>query len=163
VAAEAAVPVRIARMPGAEDLPLPCYATAGSAGLDLPAAVDGERVLAPGERALIPTGFAIELPPGYEAQVRPRSGLALRHGVVLPNAPGTVDSDYRGELRVILWNTGREPFRLRRGDRVAQLVVAPVARAALVPVDALGPTVRGDGGFGHTGYAGRGAAPEDEA
>jgi dUTP pyrophosphatase len=160
VAAEAAVPVRIARMPGAEDLPLPRYATAGSAGLDLPAAVDGERVLAPGERALIPTGFAIELPPGYEAQVRPRSGLALRHGVVLPNAPGTVDSDYRGELRVILWNTGPEPFRLRRGDRVAQLVVAPVARAALVPVESLSPTARGDGGFGHSG---RGAAPEDEA
>jgi dUTP pyrophosphatase len=160
VAGEAAVPVRIARMPGAEDLPLPRYATDGSAGLDLPAAIDGERVLAPGERALIPTGFAIELPRGYEGQVRPRSGLALRHGVVLPNAPGTVDSDYRGELRVILWNTGPEPFRLRRGDRVAQLVVAPVARAALVPAESLAPTARGDGGFGHTG---RGAAPEDEA
>ena len=101
----APVAVRIARLPGADDLPLPAYATAGSAGLDLPAAVDGEQVLAPGERALVPTGFRIELPPGFEAQVRPRSGLALRHGVVLPNAPGTIDSDYRGELRVILWNT----------------------------------------------------------
>jgi dUTP pyrophosphatase len=151
--------VRIARMPGAEDLPLPRYASAGAAGLDLPAAVEGERVLAPGERALIPTGFRIELPPGYEAQVRPRSGLALRHGVVLPNAPGTIDSDYRGELRVILWNTGPEPFRLRRGDRVAQLVVAPVARAALVPVEALDATARGEGGFGHTG---RSAAAEDD-
>jgi dUTP pyrophosphatase len=153
--------VRIARLPGAEDLPLPAYATAGAAGLDLPAAVDGERVLAPGERALVPTGFRIELPPGFEAQVRPRSGLALRHGVVLPNAPGTIDSDYRGELRVILWNTGSEPFVLRRGDRVAQLVVAPVARAVLVPVAALGETPRGEGGFGHTGRSGR--APESEA
>ncbi len=157
MAGSAAVPVRIARMPGAEDLPLPRYATAGAAGLDLPAAVPGERVLAPGERALIPTGFRIELPPGYEAQVRPRSGLALRHGVVLPNAPGTIDSDYRGELRVILWNTGPEPFRVRRGDRVAQLVVAPVARAALIPAEALDATARGEGGFGHTGHG----APED--
>jgi dUTP pyrophosphatase len=143
--------VRIARLPGADDLPLPAYATAGAAGLDLPAAVEGEQVLAPGERALVPTGFRIELPPGFEAQVRPRSGLALRHGIVLPNAPGTIDSDYRGELRVILWNTGSEPFVLRRGDRVAQLVVAPVARAVLVPVAALAETPRGAGGFGHTG------------
>jgi len=147
----APVAVRIARLPGADDLPLPAYATAGAAGLDLPAAVEGEQVLAPGERALVPTGFRIELPPGFEAQVRPRSGLALRHGIVLPNAPGTIDSDYRGELRVILWNTGSEPFVLRRGDRVAQLVVAPVARAVLVPVAALAETPRGAGGFGHTG------------
>jgi dUTP pyrophosphatase len=146
--------VRIARVPGAEDLPLPGYATPGSAGIDLPAAVEGERVLAPGERALVPTGFRIELPAGYEAQLRPRSGLALRHGIVLPNAPGTIDSDYRGELRVILWNTGSEPFVLRRGDRVAQLVVAPVARALLVPVETLGETPRGAGGFGHTGRGG---------
>jgi dUTP pyrophosphatase len=150
----APVPVRIARVPGAEDLALPAYATAGSAGLDLPAAVEGERVLAPGERALVPTGFRIELPVGYEAQVRPRSGLALRHGIVLPNAPGTIDSDYRGELLVILWNTGPTPFVLRRGDRVAQLVVAPVSRALLVPVDALGETRRDAGGFGHTGRGG---------
>lgn len=150
----APVPVRIARMPGAEDLPLPAYATAGAAGLDLAAAVEGERVLAPGERALVPTGFRIELPAGYEAQVRPRSGLALRHGIVLPNAPGTIDSDYRGELRVILWNTGAAPFVLRRGDRVAQLVVAPVARALWVPAETLAETSRGAGGFGHTGRSG---------
>ena len=150
------VPVRIARVPGAEDLPLPAYATAGAAGLDLPAAVEGERVLAPGERALVPTGFRIELPAGYEAQVRPRSGLALRHGIMLPNAPGTIDSDYRGELRVILWNTGPRPFVLRRGDRVAQLVVAPVARAELVPAETLDETPRGAGGFGHTGHGGAG-------
>jgi dUTP pyrophosphatase len=150
----APVAVRIARMPGADDLPLPGYATPGAAGLDLPAAVEGELRLAPGERRLVPTGFRIELPPGYEGQVRPRSGLALRHGVVLPNAPGTIDSDYRGELRVILWNTGTEPFVLRRGDRVAQLVVAPVVRAVLVPVAVLAETPRGEGGFGHTGRSG---------
>jgi dUTP pyrophosphatase len=159
----APVAVRIARMPGADDLPLPGYATAGAAGLDLPAAVEGEQVLAPGERRLVPTGFRIELPAGYEAQVRPRSGLALRHGIVLPNAPGTIDSDYRGELRVILWNTGSEPFVLRRGDRVAQLVVAPVARAVLVPVAGLAETPRGDGGFGHSGRAGAAATSESEA
>jgi dUTP diphosphatase len=156
----ASVRVRLARMPGAEDLPLPSYATAGAAGLDLPAAVEGERIVAPGERLLVPTGFRLELPPGYEGQVRPRSGLALRHGIVLPNAPGTVDSDYRGELRVILWNTGPAPFVLRRGDRIAQLVVAPVVRVALVPVEALGETPRGPGGFGHTGVSG---GPEGEA
>jgi dUTP pyrophosphatase len=148
---EPRVAVRIARMPGAEDLPLPRYATPGAAGLDLPAAVRGERVLAPGERALVPTGFRLELPAGYEAQVRPRSGLALHHGVVLPNAPGTIDCDYRGELQVILWNTGPEPFVLRRGERVAQLVIAPVSRAELVLVAELGDTPRGEGGFGHTG------------
>jgi dUTP pyrophosphatase len=148
--------VRIARVPGAEDLPLPSYATPGAAGLDLPAAVAGERVLAPGERTLIPTGFRLEVPPGYEGQVRPRSGLALHHGVVLPNAPGTIDSDYRGELQVILWNTGTEPFVLRRGERVAQLVIAPVSRVELELVGELGETPRGDGGFGHTGRDGRG-------
>jgi dUTP pyrophosphatase len=155
---EPRVAVRIARMPGAEDLPLPRYATPGAAGLDLPAAVPGERVLAPGERALVPTGFRLELPAGYEAQVRPRSGLALHHGVVLPNAPGTIDCDYRGELQVILWNTGPEPFVLRRGERVAQLVIAPVSRAELVLVPELGETPRGAGGFGHTG---RGAGGPD--
>lgn len=152
-ATPASVAVRIARVAGAEDLPLPRYATAGAAGLDLPAAVDGELVIAPGARAVVPSGFALELPPGYEAQVRPRSGLALRHGIVLPNAPGTIDSDYRGEVRVILWNTGAEPFVLKRGDRIAQLVVAPVARAEWVEVDALGETARSAGGFGHTGRA----------
>ena len=143
--------VPLARVPGAEDLPLPAYVTPGAAGVDLPAAVEGERVLAPGERSLVPTGFRVALPPGYEAQVRPRSGLALEHGLVLPNAPGTVDSDYRGEIRVIVWNAGSEPFSIRRGDRIAQLVVAPVARVAWDEVEDLDATSRGAGGFGHTG------------
>jgi dUTP pyrophosphatase len=112
-------------------------------------------VLDPGDRGLVPTGFAIALPEGYEAQVRPRSGLALRHGLVLPNAPGTIDADYRGELLVIVLNAGREPITLRRGDRIAQLVVAPVANARFVEVDTLDETARGAGGFGHTGQASR--------
>jgi dUTP pyrophosphatase len=146
-----AVRVRVVRLPGAEDLPLPHYATEGAAGADLAAAVDGELVIEPGARALVPTGLSIELPPGYEAQVRPRSGLALRHGVLLPNAPGTIDADYRGEVSVILWNAGSEPFPVKRGDRIAQLVVSPVARARWVPAERLGGTRRGAGGFGHTG------------
>lgn len=151
------VQVRIARQPGAEDLPLPRAATSGAAGLDLPAAVEAELVLAPGARALVPTGFALAIPPGYEGQVRPRSGLALRHGITLPNAPGTIDSDYRGELKVILLNAGTEPVTIRRGDRIAQLVVAPVVRVAPIEVEALEATARGAGGFGHTG---RGDADE---
>jgi dUTP pyrophosphatase len=146
-----AVRVRVTRLPGAEDLPLPHYATDGAAGADLAAAVVGELVIEPGARALVPTGLAIELPPGLEAQVRPRSGLALHHGVLLPNAPGTIDCDYRGELSVILWNAGSEPFTVRRGDRIAQLVVAPVTRAHWEPAAQLGETPRGAGGFGHTG------------
>lgn len=129
--------------------PLPAHATEGSAGLDLRADVDLR--LEPGQRALVPTGVAIELPPGYEAQVRPRSGLALRHGIGMVNAPGTVDSDYRGEIGVILVNLGQEPFEIRRGDRIAQLVVARYERVELVEVDALSDTARGSGGFGHTG------------
>lgn len=156
-ARRARLAVRIARVPGAEDLPLPRYATAGAAGLDLPAAVPGERVLAPGERTLVPTGFRLELPAGYEGQLRPRSGLALQHGIVLPNAPGTIDSDYRGELQVILWNTGSEPFVLRRGERIAQLVIAPVSRVELELVGDLADSARGDGGFGHTGRGSAGA------
>ena len=146
-------PVRVAvtKGPGAADLPLPAYATPGSAGLDLHAAVEAERTLAPGERTLVPTGLFIAVPPGYEAQVRPRSGLALRDGVLLPNAPGTIDSDYRGELQVILWNAGSEPFAIRRGDRIAQLVLAPVARLEWDEVDELPETPRGEGGFGSTG------------
>jgi len=154
-----AVRVRVARVAGTEDLPLPCYATAGSAGLDLAAAVDGELVLEPGARALIPTGLRIALPAGYEAQLRPRSGLALRSGVLLPNAPGTIDADYRGEISVILMNAGHQPFTVRRGDRIAQLVVAPVVRALLVEVESLDETARGSGGFGHTGLASHGRAP----
>ena len=146
------VPVRVRVLPHAEGLPLPAYATPGSAGMDLLAAVPGPLVLAPGERALVPTGLELALPPGYEGQVRPRSGLALRHGVVLPNAPGTIDSDYRGEVQVILWNTGAEPFAIARGDRIAQLVIAPVVRVA-VEEGALDETGRGDGGFGSTGEA----------
>lgn len=143
--------VAVARVAGAEDLPLPAYATAGAAGLDLAAAVAGEQVIAPGARALVPTGLRIAVPPGFEAQVRPRSGLALRHGILLPNAPGTIDADYRGEIQVIVWNTGDAPFVVRRGDRIAQLVLAPVARAAIDLVTELDDTARGAGGFGHTG------------
>jgi dUTP pyrophosphatase len=147
------VPVRVMRLPGAGDLPLPRYATEGSAGADLHAAVEGELSLAPGQRALVPTGLALALPPGYEAQVRPRSGLALSHGVTLPNAPGTIDSDYRGEVKVLVWNAGTQPFSIRRGDRIAQIVVAPVSRAAWEEVPELPRTPRGAGGFGSTGEA----------
>jgi len=145
------VRVRVARVAGAEDLPLPSYATAGAAGADLLAAVEGELWIEPGARALVPTGLLVAVPQGYEAQVRPRSGLALHHGIVLPNAPGTIDSDYRGELKVILQNAGSAPFAVRRGDRIAQLVLAPVERAAFEEVASLDDTARGSGGFGHTG------------
>lgn len=143
--------VRIERLAHAEDLPLPATATALSAGLDLAAAIEDELVLAPGQRELVPTGFAIALPEGYEAQVRPRSGLALRHGIVMPNAPGTIDADYRGEIGVLLMNLGDEPLRIQRGDRIAQLVVAPVTSVSWDEVDRLDETERGSGGFGHTG------------
>ena len=132
---------------------MPAPATPGSAGFDLAAAVESECVLQPAERMLVPTGFAIAVPEGYEAQIRPRSGLALRHGIVVPNAPGTIDSDYRGELKVIVMNAGAEPFTLKRGDRIAQLVVAPVVRAEWREVPSLDETERGQGGFGHTGTA----------
>ncbi len=138
-------------LPHGRGLPLPAYATEGSAGLDLRAAVEEPLVIEPGARVLVPTGLRVAIPPGYEGQVRARSGIALRHGVGLPNAPGTIDSDYRGELKVLLANWGREPFTVRRGDRVAQLVVAPVARADVAVVEALDETARRDGGFGHTG------------
>jgi dUTP pyrophosphatase len=153
--AEGALRVRIARLRGAEGLPLPARGTRGAAGFDLHAAVEHDVVVAPRERALIRTGFAIAVPEGYEAQVRPRSGLALEHGIVLPNAPGTIDSDYRGEVMVIVCNTGERAFTIRRGDRIAQLVIAPVARAEWEEVASLDATARGAGGFGHTG---RGAA-----
>jgi len=148
---DANVRVRIARLRGAEDLPLPSRATSGSSGFDLHAAVVAELHIEPGGRALVPTGLRIALPPGCEAQVRPRSGLALRHGIVLPNAPGTIDSDYRGEIQVILLNAGHEPFTVRRGDRIAQLVIAPVLRAEWSLVAELDDTARGAGGFGHSG------------
>jgi dUTP pyrophosphatase len=130
-------------------LPLPAYASEGAAGLDLRA--DEGSTLAPGERRLVPTGLALELPPGHEGQVRPRSGLAVRHGIGMVNAPGTIDADYRGEVGVVLVNLGKEPFEVKRGDRIAQLVVAPVARVEVVEVEALGESGRGEGGFGSTG------------
>jgi len=145
------VPVRVRRLPHNADLPLPSYATAGAAGMDLLAAVAEPVTIAPGARALIPTGLAIALPPGYELQVRPRSGLALRNGIVLPNSPGTIDEDYRGEVQVIVLNTGTEPFVVERGARIAQAVLAPVVRAGWDEVENLDDTARGHGGFGSTG------------
>jgi dUTP pyrophosphatase len=147
------VTVRLKRLPHGAGLPLPSYRSSHAAGLDVVAGVpEGAPVeLLSGARALIATGFALELPHGYEAQIRPRSGLALKHGVTLLNSPGTIDADYRGELMVILINHGTEPFVVRRGDRIAQLVIAPVAQAEIVAADALGETARGQGGFGSTG------------
>ena len=139
----------LARLPHAEGLPLPSPATPGSAGYDLASADDGE--LAPLERKLFRTGFSIAVPAGYECQIRPRSGLALRHGITLPNTPATIDSDYRGELMVALVNLGREPFQVSRGMRIAQMVIARVERATFRAVDSLPPTARGTGGFGSSG------------
>jgi len=133
------------------DLVLPGYATDQAAGMDVAAAVDRPVMVGPGERVLIGTGFAVALPDGYELQVRPRSGLAVRHGVTVVNAPGTIDADYRGEIKVALINLGRRPYTIERGDRIAQLVLAPVNRMDLVPVASLSETGRGSGGFGHTG------------
>lgn len=145
------VPVAVQRLPHAAGLSLPAYATTGSAGLDLLAAVDAPLVIAPGGRALVPTGLAVAIPPGYELQVRPRSGLALKHGITLPNSPGTVDSDYRGELQVIVMNAGAEAFTVERGMRIAQAVLAPVVQLQWREVDRLDETARGAGGFGSTG------------
>ena len=145
--------VRVERLPHAGDLPLPAYETGGSAGMDLRAAVaeDAPVTLAPGARGLVPTGLKIALEPGYEAQVRPRSGLALKHGLTCLNSPGTIDSDYRGEVGVILINHGSEPFVIKRGERIAQMVIARHEQAAMVEVAALDETARGAGGFGSTG------------
>jgi len=143
------VPVPVKRLPHFAGLELPAYATDGAAGMDVLAAEDV--VLAPGERHAVATGLAVAIPPGYEIQVRPRSGLALKYGISVPNTPGTIDSDYRGEVKVILINHGTEPFDVRRGDRIAQLVLAPVTRATWLKVDELNETVRGEGGFGSTG------------
>ena len=145
--------LRVERLPHAEGLPLPAYETTGSAGMDLRAAVAEETpvILAPGARALVPTGLKIALEPGFEAQVRPRSGLALKHGLTCLNSPGTIDSDYRGEDGVILAHLGQEPFVIRRGERIAQLVIARHEQASLVEVEALDETARGAGGFGSTG------------
>jgi dUTP pyrophosphatase len=145
------ISVAIERLNGSEDLPLPRYMTDHAAGMDIVAAVAAQIVIAPGERALIPTGIAIALPEGYEAQIRPRSGLALRNGVTLVNTPGTIDADYRGEIQIIMINHGTESFVVRRGDRIAQMVVAPVSRVAWELKAELPSSVRGSGGFGHTG------------
>ena len=147
----AGVNIQVKRLPHGADLPLPSYESSGAAGMDLRAAV-GERMhLEPGARALVPTGLAIALPEGFEAQVRPRSGLALKQGVTCLNTPGTIDADYRGEVGVILINHGSEPFAIERGDRIAQLVIAPVTQGTWVEVDNLDETLRGSGGFGSSG------------
>ncbi len=152
----------IKRLEHAHDLPFPHYATQGSAGLDLMAAIEGEMVLSPGKRAAVPTGIAIELPQCFEAQVRPRSGLALNHGVTCLNTPGTIDSDYRGEVKVILINHGDNPFHIRRGMKIAQMVVARCEQAVLFEVDDLSESERGEGGFGSTGMIAAGAASPNE-
>lgn len=136
---------------GNEDLGLPAYATEGSAGLDLRAALIQELVLGPGERGVVPTGLRMAIPKGFEGCVRPRSGLAMKQGLTLTNAPGTIDSDYRGEVKILVINLGQEPVTLQRGDRVAQLLISPVAQAKILQVPTLEKTTRGEGGFGHTG------------
>jgi dUTP pyrophosphatase len=143
--------VKVKRLDNNPDLPLPSYHSDGSSGLDLCAAVEGDLILEAGEIQLIPTGLSISLPRGYEAQIRPRSGLALRHGLGLVNSPGTIDADYRGEIGVILINWGKEPFTIRRGDRIAQMVIGTVLRAQVEEVEEIDPTTRGEGGFGHSG------------
>ena len=142
----------IMRLPHGMDLPLPAYATSGAAGMDVAAAVDKQVILAAGERLAIPTGFAMAVPAGYEAQIRPRSGLALKHGVTVANAPGTIDSDYRGEVAILLVNLGDQDFTITRGMRIAQMVVAPVTQVTPIATDSLADTERGDAGFGSTGY-----------
>jgi len=145
------IQVAIKRLPHSEGLELPFYATEHAAGMDLRAAVEEEVVLDPGQHTLVPTGLAMALPEGFEAQVRPRSGLALKHGITVLNSPGTVDADYRGEVGVILINHGDTPFHIRRGERIAQMIVAPVTRAELFEVEQLPDTARGEGGFGSSG------------
>ena len=142
----------IMRLPHGMGLPLPAYATPGAAGMDVAAAVDKPVILGAGERLAIPTGFAMAVPAGYEAQIRPRSGLALKHGVTVANAPGTIDSDYRGEVAILLVNLGAQDFHIERGMRIAQMVVAPVTQVTPVATESLPDTDRGDGGFGSTGY-----------
>jgi len=145
------VTLRVKRLDGNTDIATPSYETEGASGLDLRAAVDGELTLHPGDIRLVPTGLAISLPLGYEAQIRPRSGLALKHGVGMVNSPGTIDSDYRGEIGLVLINWGDAPFVIKRGDRIAQMVIARVSRAKVLEVDRLETTERGEGGFGHSG------------
>lgn len=146
------IQIKIMRKQGCADLPLPRYMSAAASGMDLYAAVDKTVLLERNEIKLIPAGIHIELPPGYEAQVRPRSGLALKHGLTIVNTPGTIDSDYRGEIGIIMGNLGKESFAIERGMRIAQLVIQPVYRAELIEVESLEETSRGVGGFGHTGH-----------
>ena len=141
----------IQQLDDAKDLPLPQYMSESAAGMDLYAAVDGEFVLAPMQRAIVPCGFKMAMPPGFEAQIRPRSGLALKHGISMPNAPGTIDADYRGEIGVLLINLGDDDFIIRRGDRIAQMIINKVERVRFTPVSVLDDTQRGGGGFGSTG------------
>ena len=145
------VRVKVKRLNNNVDLPLPDYETAGAAGMDIRAALDENVTLRPGEIRMIPTGWAVSIPPGYEGQVRPRSGLALKHGIGMVNAPGTIDSDYRGEIGLILINWGKRPFVINRGDRIAQMLISRVYRADIIEVDDLDATQRGEGGFGHSG------------
>ncbi len=145
------VEIKIKRFEHAKDLPLPRYMTEQSAGMDIYAAIDSEILLMPGQRALIPTGIAIELPDGFEAQIRPRSGLAMEYGIGMLNSPGTIDPDYRGEIKVILINLGNKPFKIKRGDRIAQMVINKTVKAVFKETDKLSPTKRGEKGFGHTG------------
>ena len=152
------LPARISRIhPEQTDIPLPAYATDGSAGMDICAAVDQELEIKPGETLLIPTGFIIELPYGYEAQIRPRSGLAIKHRIGILNSPGTIDSDYRGEVKIIFTNFGSSPFIIHRGDRIAQMVVAAVEHVEWTESPSLETSVRNDGGFGHTGVVSKGS------
>ena len=143
--------VLLTTLPHARGLALPAYTTSRSVGMDIAAAVEEDLVIDPGQTVLVPTGFMIAVPEGYEAQIRPRSGLALNHGIIVPNSPGTIDPDYRGELKIILHNLGSDPFRITRGMRIAQMVIAPVVSASIKVVDKLPPTERGEGGFGHSG------------
>ncbi len=143
--------LKIEILPGNEDLGLPAYATEGSAGLDLKAALTQSLTIQPGQREAVPTGLKMAIPPGYEGCARPRSGLAMKHGLTLTNSPGTIDSDYRGEVKVLLINHGQSPVVLNRGDRIAQLLISPVAHAKIVQVEKVDDTARGEGGFGHTG------------
>ena len=147
----APIEIRLKRLPHGEGLPVPAYATSHAAGMDVVSAEDV--TIEPGGRHAVATGFAMAIPEGYEVQVRPRSGLALKHGISLPNTPGTIDADYRGELKVILINLGNDPFVIARGDRIAQLVAAPVQMARFIQVEELDETVRGSGGFGSTGVS----------
>lgn len=146
------VNIAIIKLSHAGDLPLPGYMSEGASGLDLYAAVERDIIIRPKEYRLIPTGIAMAIPTGYEGQVRPRSGLAYKHGITVLNAPGTIDADYRGEIKVLLINHGSKPYTISRGERIAQLIIQPVPRVKLVEVDRLPPSQRGDGGFGHTGY-----------